>query len=621
MAANSLDTYVMDLRARTAKLETDLDKANKKIRAKMSRSGKMMSKDMTAMFAKVGAALGVTVGIDQLRQGILGAVQAGSQLQTTADKLGLTTDALQELRYAGDQFNVQQNTTDMALQRFGRRVAEAAQGTGELKSTLDQYNISTRDSQGNTRSLMAVLGDFADVLAGLDDVNEQNRISMKAFDSEGVAFGAVMRAGAAGLAEFQNQAHLFGQVIEIEAVQRLAQVDKQLKRVTGGFKSFFAGMVAGGLNMTDQLGITGLEAELKKVNEDIRQVEELNATGGRGFGRAFAGVGVSDKDISVLKIQQRAILDELLNDTVTTAKSMEATLQDAFAKLDLTPKGSEDWELMNARVFELLETSGEWDQKVKDLVSRYPQLAGAAQQLTATHAEMIPALSLTATETSQLASILNSTETDAEKFRAKIEILGKAIQAQPERIEEFKEAIERLGKQYMESLEPDKMDKLLEAWEGMSQGMSSSLSNALLEGEQGLDGFLSRMLNKLASAALEAAIVAPFLNMLGMGGVGGGLIGGIGSILGFADGGSPPVGVPSIVGERGPELFVPKVAGTIIPNHAMAGGGGSTVFNIKQDLHFDVGLESVDSRIASAAPIIAQATEAQILDKQRRGRR
>jgi hypothetical protein len=468
---------------------------------------------------------------------------------------------------------------------------------------------------------MAVLGDFADVLAGLDDVNEQNRISMKAFDSEGVAFGAVMRAGAAGLAEFQNQAHLFGQVIEIEAVQRLAQVDKQLKRVTGGFKSFFAGMVAGGLNMTDQLGITGLEAELKKVNEDIRQVEELNATGGRGFGRAFAGVGVSDKDISVLKIQQRAILDELLNDTVTTAKSMEATLQDAFAKLDLTPKGSEDWELMNARVFELLETSGEWDQKVKDLVSRYPQLAGAAQQLTATHAEMIPALSLTATETSQLASILNSTETDAEKFRAKIEILGKAIQAQPERIEEFKEAIERLGKQYMESLEPDKMDKLLEAWEGMSQGMSSSLSNALLEGEQGLDGFLSRMLNKLASAALEAAIVAPFLNMLGMGGVGGGLIGGIGSILGFADGGSPPVGVPSIVGERGPELFVPKVAGTIIPNHAMAGGGGSTVFNIKQDLHFDVGLESVDSRIASAAPIIAQATEAQILDKQRRGRR
>ena len=39
---------------------------------------------------------------------------------------------------------------------------------------------------------------------------------------------------------------------------------------------------------------------------------------------------------------------------------------------------------------------------------------------------------------------------------------------------------------------------------------------------------------------------------------------------GFADGGNPPVGVPSIVGERGPELFVPRTAGTIIPNHQLS---------------------------------------------------
>jgi phage-related minor tail protein len=38
----------------------------------------------------------------------------------------------------------------------------------------------------------------------------------------------------------------------------------------------------------------------------------------------------------------------------------------------------------------------------------------------------------------------------------------------------------------------------------------------------------------------------------------------------YADGGDPPVGVPSIVGERGAELFVPRTAGTIIPNHALS---------------------------------------------------
>jgi len=69
--------------------------------------------------------------------------------------------------------------------------------------------------------------------------------------------------------------------------------------------------------------------------------------------------------------------------------------------------------------------------------------------------------------------------------------------------------------------------------------------------------------------------------------VGGGSFGGgggwgqiVGSIFGsifgglFADGGNPPIGVPSIVGERGPELFVPKTAGTIIPNEALGSGGG-----------------------------------------------
>jgi lambda family phage tail tape measure protein len=46
--------------------------------------------------------------------------------------------------------------------------------------------------------------------------------------------------------------------------------------------------------------------------------------------------------------------------------------------------------------------------------------------------------------------------------------------------------------------------------------------------------------------------------------------------VGYADGGSPAVGQPAIVGERGPELFVPRTAGTIIPNHALGGMNGST---------------------------------------------
>lgn len=54
--------------------------------------------------------------------------------------------------------------------------------------------------------------------------------------------------------------------------------------------------------------------------------------------------------------------------------------------------------------------------------------------------------------------------------------------------------------------------------------------------------------------------------------------GALSDLLGFrADGGPVAAGSPYIVGERGPELFVPNFSGTIVPNHAM---GGGAVFNI-----------------------------------------
>jgi TP901 family phage tail tape measure protein len=57
--------------------------------------------------------------------------------------------------------------------------------------------------------------------------------------------------------------------------------------------------------------------------------------------------------------------------------------------------------------------------------------------------------------------------------------------------------------------------------------------------------------------------------------LGRGQVGFQGSIGGRAAGGSVMGGNPYIVGERGPELFVPNAAGQIVPNHRI--GGGSSI--------------------------------------------
>jgi phage-related minor tail protein len=58
-----------------------------------------------------------------------------------------------------------------------------------------------------------------------------------------------------------------------------------------------------------------------------------------------------------------------------------------------------------------------------------------------------------------------------------------------------------------------------------------------------------------------------------------GATGGYNSLAAFADGGSIGQGQPALVGERGPELFVPRSAGTIVPNHVLGGGGTTNVTN------------------------------------------
>ncbi len=65
----------------------------------------------------------------------------------------------------------------------------------------------------------------------------------------------------------------------------------------------------------------------------------------------------------------------------------------------------------------------------------------------------------------------------------------------------------------------------------------------------------------------------------------GALLGGVGSLFravipGLADGGPMDANKPYLVGERGPELVVPRRAGTVIPNEALGGLGGGVTYQI-----------------------------------------
>ena len=113
-----------------------------------------------------------------------------------------------------------------------------------------------------------------------------------------------------------------------------------------------------------------------------------------------------------------------------------------------------------------------------------------------------------------------------------------------------------------------------QAFSSITTNMNSAIDKFVETGKFSFKDFAQSIIQDLIKIELKAQAT----KLLGALGGGGGIFSAIGSLFGFADGGSPPVNKPSIVGERGPELFVPRTAGTVVPN-GQFGGGQQTVNN------------------------------------------
>ena len=128
----------------------------------------------------------------------------------------------------------------------------------------------------------------------------------------------------------------------------------------------------------------------------------------------------------------------------------------------------------------------------------------------------------------------------------------------------------------------EETEKLKEKFAAVGQEIEQNIKDELKEAIKGAKSFgdaMNAVLNKIQDKLIELAIDDLFSG-INKKDKGGGIGGFIGNILGglFADGGRPPVGKASIVGEKGPELFIPSTAGTIIPNNKL--GGGDSITNI-----------------------------------------
>jgi tail tape-measure protein len=118
--------------------------------------------------------------------------------------------------------------------------------------------------------------------------------------------------------------------------------------------------------------------------------------------------------------------------------------------------------------------------------------------------------------------------------------------------------------------------QIVEAYgQAFGRSLERAFSNWLSGAKQSWKEFFNGLAAEIAALTLRTQVLQP---LFGGGGVaGGGLFGSLlsGLVPGRAEGGPVAAGTTYMVGEKGPELFRPRSAGTVVPNSALRSGGGS----------------------------------------------
>ena len=153
----------------------------------------------------------------------------------------------------------------------------------------------------------------------------------------------------------------------------------------------------------------------------------------------------------------------------------------------------------------------------------------------------------------------------------------------------------------------DALAKKLEEQKELAKQVGSTIKSGIVDGiKSAIDG--SKSLSESLSGILKQ-LGGMFLNA-GIGGIGKAL-----KIPGFANGGRPPVGRASIVGERGPELFVPSRSGTRVPNDQL-GGSTRSVVNVDAS---GSSVEGNEDQASQLGKMLGVAVQAELVKQKRPG--
>lgn len=596
-------------------------KALRGIKAAFGKLSKVFFSFKTALVAAVGAG-----GLGLLISQSLKSIDA---LAKTSSRIGTTTDALSKLQYAGELAGIETNTLNMAMQRFVRRTAEAANGTGEAVSAFRRLRLDAEKLQQVPLDERMKL--LAESFKNLKSEEEKLAVAFRLFDSEGTAVINMLKQTGDEMDAVFKEAEQLGLVLSEETAQGVEDANDAFTRL----RALFRGMV---LQITAAVApaLEALFTHLKNV-----KLEALDGTDGvKGFAKAIVEKFLSAVRSMIVGISQiHTAFNNLLFD-------LNVAIFDFRRIFGLDGLSDAEQEIRK-KIIDInrgLQAIAKGEQEDTNFNSAYILNKLGYPSVEAMRAE---AKRLIAENDRIVASLQRPVKPKAPDYSEWLATFDRLIAGIEEKTDSVKSAMEEVTvtaqkpwympfingvKMFGNSLDElvnEKLPDLKQMVDSFALQTMNNFTQAFVDGVTGAKSFgeairnlAKSVVDSLIKMLVQYYITKPLFDAIS-GGIssafptasGGGGGGGMG-MQGLARGGVATGGAPYLVGEKGPEIFVPSTTGRVVPNDQLGGSGVTVV----QNINVTTGVQqTVRAEIANLLPQISNAAKSAVADARMRG--
>lgn len=551
---------------------------------------------------------------------------AGDELAKQSRALGFGVEAYQELGYAAERSGVSAEVFNSSMTAMTKRLGEAAQGQGAAKKALDELGLSAQDLIEMEPD--QALGVIADRMKDIDDPARKAALAAALFSRSGIRMTNMLNEGSAGIDALRNRARELGLVLSEETTTDSENFQDSLlnaqsalqgmKNIIGGemipvvgemmdaFTEFvvtnqpqireFAETLANGLrDAVPIIGevVSGLGDFAGKVGSVVSKVAEMIG-GWENFGIALGVLMTSPSIVAVggfvvtvgkLAIALKALASASLLPAITAKVTALGTAIAAtpigflIAGAASVAAGAyliyKNWDGVKDFFGDLfgsvIDTLGGFGQFVGgiftgNLTSAVDGIKQSWQGWRDTTATILNGIGATFTAAwtdliKPVTDKLGVTEPIVAGWNAARDGIGAAVNFVGEKLTAFKDAVVTPFVEYMSNID------ISAAWEGIKTAIGGVLDWMGAKFDWVLEK-IKPVLNALSWVGDQGAAAVGAVT---------GFFGGDGQVSGGSSdrltqraiGGSFPANMPTLVGERGPELIYPNQGGFVAHNRAL----------------------------------------------------